>query len=362
MAKKDSVLEYKCPCCNAGLVFQQEEQNLHCNYCGNSFEFETVREYNEAGSISDSEKFSWDQADTAKWDASDKENVHTFTCPACGGVLMTDDQTAATFCPYCDNPAVLPGRLSGGLKPDFVLPFRKTKEDAQNAFRKLCSKKLLLPKDFVSDQRIEKITGIYVPFWLCSCDADQQGKYHATRVRHWSDSNYNYTRTDHYLLTRSAKASFERIPLDGSSKMDDAIMESIEPFDYRFMTDFDTAYLTGFFADKYDVEASAGEGRIRQRVSQSMDEMIAPSMVGYATTIPQGISRSVKHSKAQYVLLPVWMLCSKYKDKTYLFAMNGQSGKMTGSFPICPKKSAIWFAGVCAAVAAIVTLIQYLCL
>ena len=139
-------------------------------------------------------------------------------------------------------------------------------------------------------------------------------------------------------------------------------MESIEPFDYSQLKEFDPAYLTGFFSDKYDVEAKAGEPRIRQRVSTTMDEMIAASCIGYTSVIPTAKNLTIDHSKAKYVLLPVWMLTTKYKDKDYTFAMNGQTGKMTGTFPICPKKSAAWFLGIMAAVTALATVIQLLVL
>ena len=150
--------------------------------------------------------------------------------------------------------------------------------------------------------------------------------------------------------------------MDASKKMDNTIMESIEPFDYSQIVDFETAYLSGYLADKFDVEHTAGEERIRQRVDSSMDAMIQSTLIGYTTVIPIHKNLQIEHSKAKYVLIPVWMLYSQYKDKTYVFAMNGQTGKMTGTFPICPKRSAAWFAGICAGVAALVTLIQYLAL
>jgi hypothetical protein len=251
----------------------------------------------------------------------------------------------------------MPTRLTGALKPDAVLPCRKSKEDAKAAFLNLCKGKPLLPKNFTSQQRLEKITGMYVPFWLYDCDSRFRGQYRATRVHRWSDSNYNYTKTDYYHVTRGATAGFAAIPMDASTKMDNAIMESIEPFDYDQMVDFETAYLSGFLADKYDVEAQMGEERIRQRVHTSMEELLAPSMIGYTTVMPISKHLDIDHSKAKYVLLPVWMLTTKYRDKTYPFAMNGQTGKMTGNLPICPKRTAAWFLGITAAVTALVSLL-----
>lgn len=354
------VLEYKCPCCDAGLIFGNEQQKLTCRSCGNDFDMDAVMEFNRIPENGDQQEICWEDGTAVQWSEAEQSALRSFECPSCGGEILAEETTAATFCPYCDNPAVLPARVSGGIRPDAIIPFQNSQKDAASSFQKLCKGKPLLPKDFAAQHRLEKITGVYVPFWLYSCNGDLKGKYRATRVHHWSDSRYHYTKTDYYLLTRAAKARFDAIPMDGSSKLDNAIMESIEPFDYRFIKDFDPGYLTGFLADKYDVEAKAGETRIRQRVNETMDRQVAASCIGYASVIPASRNLNITHSKAKYVLLPVWLLTTRYKDKLYTFAMNGQSGKMTGTFPICPKRSAAWFAGICAAVTAVVTLIQLL--
>ena len=354
-----SVLEYKCPCCNAGLKFGYDVQKMTCEYCDNTFALESVMAYNEQETDDD---FQWQQETPASYTEADTQLLQAFSCPACGGEMVTDEQTVATFCPFCGNPAVLPGRVSGGMKPDAVIPFQTGKEDAQKAFRALCKGKLLLPKGYADDQQLEKITGIYVPFWLYSCSGDQQGRYRGIRVHHWSDSRYHYTKKDYFQLNRSAKADFVSIPMDGSAKMEDDLMESIEPYDYSRMVDFDTAYLSGYFADKYDVASDSGEERIRQRVASTLDDRINASCIGYVSVTPISKRLQVKQSCAKYVLMPVWILRSRYKDQLYTFAMNGQTGKMTGSFPICPKRSAAWFAGICAAVTALVSVIQWLVL
>ena len=360
MSNPLSVLEFKCPCCNATLHFGSTTQKMKCDYCDNTFDLETVRAYAESEATVSSPEITWDESSGQQWNDNDIGHIQSFLCDACGGELITDDHTAATFCPYCGNAAILPGRVSGGLKPEAIIPFKTTKQDAQAAFLKLCSGKPLLPKFFTQKQQIEKITGIYVPFWLYDCTADLKGNYKATRVHTWSDSRYTYTKTDHYLLKRHADASFSGIPMDGSTKMEDKFMESIEPFDYSQLIDFDTAYLSGFFADKYDVEAIAGESRIRQRVENAMNDQIQTSMLGYTTAVPASRQLNIDHSHAKYVLLPVWVLNTKYNGNIYTFAMNGHTGKMTGAFPICPKRSAAWFVGIWAASSAVVSLIQFI--
>lgn len=353
-----NVIEYKCPCCNAGLVFEHDSQQLTCEYCDNTFEIEAVKAFNEVPPDVQKEEFVWDKTTEQAWNQEEQESIRLFRCPSCGGEILTDEQTAATFCPYCDNPTILPARLSGGLKPDGVLPFQTDKEDAKTAFLKMCKGKPLLPKDFTARQRLERITGVYVPFWLYDCQAAFDGSYKATRLHHWSDANYNYTRTEHFLLRRSAEAAFAGIPMDGSQKMDDSFMESIEPFDYNQLVDFDTAYLTGYLADKYDVPSEAGKDRIRERVDQSISDQLQRSFLGYSSVIPTGRNLTINHSHANYVLLPVWILNTRYRDKVYTFAMNGQTGKMTGSFPVCPKRTAAWFGGIFAGVTFVAALLQ----
>lgn len=360
MVDVKQVLEYKCPCCGAGLVFSETVQKLTCNSCENTFDIEAVKQYNDAINQTDQSEFFWDECTFNNWSETDQERMRTFACPSCGGELTTDAHTTATFCPYCDNPAILPGRLSDGLRPDGVIPFKTTKDDAKQAFLNLCKCKPLLPKFFTQEQQIEKITGLYVPFWLYDCSCTDNGDFRATRVHSWMDAKYHYTRTDHYLLRRSVEAGFEGVPMDGSSKLDNAITESIEPFDFSQLVDFDMAYLSGFFSDKYDVDSSAGQERIRQRISTTMDSYLFQSCSGYTTVNPTARNLQVRHGKARYVLIPVWLLNTNYRGKTYTFAMNGQTGKMTGTFPISAKRSWTWFGGICGGVTLLISLLQWL--
>lgn len=355
-----NVLEYKCPCCNAPLVFGANVQKLTCEYCDNTFDLETVMAYNQQPE--NGEQFQWEEASQSDWSQEEAEHLQVFQCPACGGELVTDENTAASFCPYCENPAILPARLAGGLKPDAILPFQTQKKDAQEALLRLCRGKVLLPKGFADEQRLEKITGIYVPFWLYDCDAQVDATYQATRVHRWSDAKFDYVKTEHFRLTRQAEGQFSGIPMDGSSKMEDSFMESIEPFDYDQLEDFQMGYLSGFLADKYDVPAENGKERIRQRVDTTMSDHLQESLFGFDTVTPVGKHLSVGHTRSRYVLLPVWMLNTNYRGKVYTFAMNGQTGKITGSLPICPKRTAAWFAGIAGAVAALALVVQLLML
>ena len=153
----------------------------------------------------------------------------------------------------------------------------------------------MAPKFFTEDHQVEKISGIYVPFWLYDCDSRFHGNYKATRIHHWSDSQYNYTRTDYYHLIRGATAAFDRIPMDASKKMDDSIMESIEPFDYSQIVDFETAYLSGYLADKYDVDSAAASPRATERIKESTEVSFRNTADGtdVTVTVPANTSATV---------------------------------------------------------------------
>ena len=352
--------ELTCPACNAALNSEGISGEATCPSCGAEFTMEDLRAYAAQMAENHEDNMNWDTAAGGAWQDGEADGLRIYGCKQCGGEIVADETTGATHCPYCGNPVVLTGHFAGLLKPDLVIPFKVDKKAAVEALKNHYKGKPLLPKNFTSQQRLEKITGIYVPFWLYDCGATFDGSYKATRIHRWSDSRYNYTKTDHFLLRRKATADFSGIPMDGSAKMDDTFMESIEPYDYSQLTDFDTAYLSGYLADIYDVPSEDGKERIRQRVDRSMEEELQTSLLGYATAIPVTKQLSIDHSKARYVLLPVWMLNTRYQDKIYTFAMNGQTGKMTGSFPVCPKRSAAWFGGIFAGVTLLSAVIQLL--
>lgn len=355
-----SVLEYKCPNCGGGLAFGSDAQKMKCPYCDSEFELSDVEVYN-ASLQDDAAQDHWEsyEADSGSgsWTQEELEHLNAYTCPSCGGEILADENTAATFCPYCENPAILPGRLSDSFKPDLIIPFSQNKKAAQEAFLRLCKGKRLLPKNYTSTQRLEKITGIYVPFWLYDGETAGSARYNATRTHVWADSKYNYTRTDHFLLIRGGSMTYQGVPVDGSKKMDDAYMESIEPFDYSKAEPFQSAYLSGYLADKYDVDAAQCQPRAEQRMRQTTADALRGTVHGYVTVMPQQTSLHVKSGKARYVLLPVWLLNSQYKGKTYTFAMNGQTGKMVGQLPVDMGRFWLHFAGIWGGLFAIFSLI-----
>ena len=252
------------------------------------------------------------------------------------------------------------GQLSGALKPDYVIPFKLDKKAAKDALTKFYSGKRLLPKVFKDENHIDEIKGVYVPFWLFDADADADIRYRATRVRTWSDSNYDYTETSFFSVLRGGSLGFAQVPVDGSSKMADDLMESIEPFSFAEAVDFQTAYLAGYLADKYDVTAEESVDRANARIRKSTEDAFAATVQGYTSVTPEGGSVRLHNGKAKYALYPVWLLNTTWKDKKYTFAMNGQTGKMVGDLPVDKAAYRRWLFGLTGIIGAVAFAASYL--
>ena len=352
--------EYKCPCCGGAIAFDTASQKMKCPYCDSEFEMDALKAYDEELNSQKAEDMSWDTQAGSQWADSETENLGTYSCQSCGGEIVGDETTAATSCPYCGNPVVFMGQFKGDLKPDFVIPFKLDKKAAKEALLNHYKGKVLLPKVFKDQNHVDEIKGVYVPFWLFDADADANIRYRATKVRRWSDSNYNYTETSYFAVMRDGEISFERVPVDGSSKMPDDLMESIEPFNFNEAVDFQTAYLAGYLADKYDVDAQQSIDRANTRIKRSVEESFKRTVKGFTTVTPESSSIRLSNGQAKYALYPVWILNTTWKDKKYLFAMHGQTGKFVGDLPMDKSLLGKWFAGITGAVAAVWMLLSFI--
>lgn len=321
---------YKCPCCSGNLEFNSTTQKLHCPSCENEIDMTAYQQYAEV--VENTEK----AEDIYNWDENTSAEEHTYFCPSCGAKIDTGATTAATTCSYCDSPLVLPEQLSGEKKPDFIIPFQLDKNAAIQAYKSFLKGKKLLPKEFKSTQKIKEITGIYVPFWLFSCQAGGTINYTGQIIKKWQDRRYEYTKTDYYLVSREGAVNFNYVPVDGSAKMDNAYMESIEPYDISKAVPFEDAYLAGYTAEKYDISREDCKGRAQDRIKTSFENILNNTVKKehYHILTPKNSHIECSDGKIHYALLPVWVLNIKYKEQTYQFMMNGQTGKSAGELPV----------------------------
>ncbi len=280
---------------------------------------------------------------SARWEDAGAEGMRSYTCPSCGAELVVDSVTAVTSCPYCGNNTVVPGQLSGLLKPDCVIPFEQTKEQAIAALKDYYEGKRFLPKSFTANNHLEDVQGVYVPFWLYSADVEASGSFEGLRERTWTDARNTYVETQHYNVSRQCTMAFDRVPVDGSTRMPDAHMDAIEPYDYGKLAPFSIGYLPGYLTDRYDQDADDCRARAESRVSESALDAMRGTVTGYDQVIDGTCNTDVTWDSVSYALLPVWMLHTTWEGEDFLFAMNGQTGKVIGNLPVDKRKVVVRF-------------------
>jgi len=314
-------------------------EKLHCDACDNSFDVETMQQMSEGMAESGGEsKYDWEHYEPRNYEDTNDINLANYSCPSCGAEISGDDTLGSTVCPYCGQSTIVKGQFEGTLQPDYIIPFKVDKKAAIAAFEDDFKNAPFLPNEFKNKKRIEEMAGVYVPFWMFDCDCDAAITYNAERVTTWSDSNYNYTKTDFYKLFRAGSIGFANIPVDGSKKAEDRYMEALEPYNYGDAVNFNGAYLSGYLADKYDVSAEESIERANERVKNSTISAFDDTTGRYMAVRPENTRVSFSNGKIRYSLLPVWMLNIKYLDKMYQFAINGQTGKAVGRTPVSKAK------------------------
>ena len=346
---------FPCPSCGGPLKHNPETQMIDCEYCGSAFTDEYFKELEEKENAKngaaetekaeeDAPKVDWTKEGVVREELL--ENQAGLFCQSCGAEVVCDGITLATECMYCGNPQIIKKNIDKVKRPDYVLPFYITKENAQKKLMDFYKGKLFLPKSFKDKNRVSKIAGMYVPFWLFSGKGDGGVSYAATKSHVYRSGDYRITETEHYRIYREGSVAFNKVPVDASSKMQDNFMDGLEPYSYDKLKPFAEQYTAGFFAENFDVDVQTCGERSEARMIRSTKDTFKSSVTGYDTVIQSSSNLEVKDIQVDYALLPVWMLNTKYKDKMYQFAINGETGRVSGELPIDKIKRNLFFFAV----------------
>lgn len=355
------VIQYKCPNCGSDMEFDSTSGKLHCNSCGRSEDIDNIPipdvpeedetppkvDHFNTDDIEDEASFDYeDSYDDSLHRTFSGNDAIQYQCNNCGAVVLTDKDTTATTCSFCGAAVVIGDRLTGDLQPARIVPFKINKEQAKEAFVKWCKGGKVTPKGFMTADRIKNITGIYVPFWLYDLNGKGDADATCTRVRSYTRGDYIYTETQYFHVYRKVDLNYQKVPVDASTKMNDKLMDLLEPYHYDDLKEFNMPYLAGYIAEKYNLNDKELFSRVRDKAGAFVDSYLSGTINGYSSVMYNRKDIFVNQRKAYYTLLPVWMVCYDYQDSEHIFAMNGQTGKIVGKPPISKGKVAAWFAGV----------------
>jgi DNA-directed RNA polymerase subunit RPC12/RpoP len=351
----------KCPNCGASLVYQEGTDSLMCPYCGTKVPIRDIPKgsgSSENGAEKGAPAFSGRSSGTGRASgraaqagpdsrtagagetsgaseaAGQSKDTVTFHCSSCGAELITSAHTAATVCPFCGSPAILEDRLSGRNRPQSLIPFQYNRDKAREEFRRWTRSGFFTPRGFGRSSTLDAIEGIYVPCWLFDMQAEAHMEAKGSIVRSHREGDYMVTETDHYLLSRDTEASFARIPADASEQMPDETMDSLEPYQYDALRDFEPSYLSGYMAENSNYAPETLQPRAEKRADEAIAAQTRATMTGFTGVVIVNSQIREKVSAQEYSMFPVWVLQYRYRGKNWKLYLNGQTGRRIGSLPV----------------------------
>ena len=325
-----STISYKCPNCGGGLQFNPELQKSKCEYCLSEFSNSELEGINR----SIEEKASR----SSNMEESGHQQLKGYVCNSCGAEVVTEETTSATFCYYCHNPVLLTDRLTGDFKPTKIIPFTYDRDKAVDSLLTWAKSKSFVPKEFYSTSQLEKVTGIYIPYWMADVKADIDVLGVGTNIRVWRTGDTEYTEYREYRIQRQGVIDVDNIYEVAMGKINRGLLDSISPYDESKAVDFSMSYLSGFFAEKYNIYKEEVQPTIEDRALEYASILVNETIGSYSRRSIDKNNVSISIKDWNYTLLPVWILTYVYSGKTYIYAVNGQTGKSYGELPVDKKK------------------------
>ncbi|MBP8988687.1 MAG: hypothetical protein KBG64_00525 [Clostridia bacterium] len=310
---------YKCPNCGASLLFNPEKQKLVCDYCLSTFSVEEL------------------ERKTLSEEAKPSPGLVVYHCDNCGAEVVTEETTTASFCYYCHNPVLISERLTGSYRPQIVIPFAFGKDKAVDIFKNWAHGRRYVPRDFLSASQLEKITGLYLPCWMADYQADVDFAGTAVNRRVWVAGNREYTEHQEYTVLRKGSVCVHHVYELALQKFDKQLIDAVTPYDESRAVNFALPYLSGFFAETYDIKQADVQPMVEDRIRQYAETLVRETIGTYQQINLTKTDLHLIPEKWSFALLPVWILTYFYKGKTYIYAINGQTGKIHGTLPVDQK-------------------------
>ena len=326
----------KCPGCGAEMHFDIKAQQLKCDNCGkltDPYEFDGNE--GEAQRINDSEAGYIDEKAGKKEEAGDSFTVNVFTCPNCGGEIISTSNAAVEFCTYCGSSVMLEGRLDQAKRPDYIVPFKKDRDDCRRLCRGRLRRAVFAPREMRDPKSIDSFRGLYMPYWIF--DMKKNGKVVYTGENSYREGDYKYTKQ--YDVKCDIDAEYDGLSFDASSSFDDSVSEAVEPYNMKDAVRFAPGFISGFYADTADVPSETyeldavvfAERDVNQKVRGCKE--VGSVIIKNAVSVFDKDGRSTKSA-----LLPAWFMTYRKNDRVAYAVINGQTGKLAMDMPIDWKK------------------------
>ena len=301
------------------MVYDPGFDSLVCETCGNIIDPQTLPDADDFYLNNGEEPESLENLVEEEELTGEMYDCHIYKCSQCGGEVIVSGTEASTHCMYCGSTAVVFNRIAQERRPDYIVPFKVTKEEAVDKVLKQLRSGIFVPKFFKTAQP-SVVRGIYIPYFLYDGNITDTQRFSIGKTVYIYDG----------------ECGFEDLPVEACKVLSDRTSAMLDPYDLREKVDFDTAYLMGFYSNVQDLEPRAGkniaEMKARAFLTRAMDEL-TPQPPFFAK---RNIISSVPKPKlglTSTALLPAWFITIDKNGTPYTFLVNGQTGKVVGTVP-----------------------------
>lgn len=323
-------MQYKCPNCDGLLEYRADMRMFGCSSCPSVFSDEEVKKmFKDSGRPDISGK--------SDQNISEVNDIDVYLCTECGAEIMTVSDIVPGACTYCQSSLAFGGRISENHLPYGVIPFQMNAEKAAGIIKEKLEKKKFIPSELLSEESLENIKGVYIPFWMADCQASGSLEGTAKRLRTWRKGDFRFTETKEYTIEREAGISFSGITAEDDGQKSRDIINALEPFDFENVQNFSSSHLSGYRAERYMINKGKAFSGIKKNVTDISEQIMNASVSGYSGFSEADFRVSIMNTDWRYILLPVWLMTYQYNGKIYKFAVNDMNGKMTGRPPIALK-------------------------
>jgi hypothetical protein len=337
--------KHACAACGAQAEWNPSKQLLVCPFCGTSTPF-TIDKESGALVENDLAQALRDLPDEARGWLAEKRTVQ---CQSCKAVSVFDPERVGQNCQFCGSPSLVDYKeIKAPIRPQGVLPFKVSESQVREQIRKWYASKWLAPGKLKTRALVDQVRGVYIPYWtfdakaVCPWEAEA-GHYYYTTETYRDNQGRTQTRQVQHVRWEPASGLVEHFfddePVPGTHGVSSILLRQVEPFATPELVPYDTAFLSGFIVEHYQVvlveAAQASQDAMTDKLRQMCAAQIPGDTYRNLEIHPTFSAQTFKH-----ILVPVWLLSYLYGTRLFQVVVNGYSGRMAGQYPKSPWKIA----------------------
>jgi hypothetical protein len=329
--------KHPCPACGAQAEWNPAKQLLVCPFCGTSAPFSVDAATGKIEELDLAKALRELPDDERGWQAEKR----TVQCQSCKAVSVFDPERVGQNCEFCGSPSLVDYKeIKAPIRPQSLLPFSVSDANVREQIRRWYASKWLAPGKLKSRALVDRVKGVYIPYWtfdahvVCPWEAEAGHYYYTTET--YQEGGQTRTRQVRHVRWEPASGQvthfFDDEPVPGTQGVSHALLAQVEPFPTQDLKPYDTAFLSGFVVEHYQIVLFDAAKRSQDSMTQKLYQMCAAQIPGDTFRNLQ-IHPTFSGQTFKHILVPVWLLTYTFGAKAYQVVVNGVTGRMAGDYP-----------------------------